>query len=556
MSKSKNHKNHNKNNKSVNKNILPEVDNKEKSTNDTQEEINEILSENTSEPDTGAEEKIDDIVDEKVGNSDFAPEINEEISDDESDKPDEESSDGTDKKVDKDKYKEKKEKNNEKKSNKKSQNTADKKKINKTNNKTATETKSSSKKYDSSNSNNQKTDIIEYLKEAYSNDKRPFMVIFALLAGLILLAIIIPVALHIKGRNSLSNNSASGNNVAVAVSDNGVFVVTEEPLELDVYPLVNELVQKYLTAYYSYDMATLLTIRDSIDYKEEATIQARSEYVDSFSNLTCYTKPGPFENSYIVCSVYYIKMTGYEQLSPSMMIFFVMPDENDNLFIYTDIMDQNLADYITAVLGQSDVIDLANKVAAEYNEVLDSDAEYSQFMEDANATILERAKEIAAEKKEAEEAAAGNSVSEDSVSADLADIGYDVKTTTTVNVRASDSEEADRLGQVSEGTILTCYQDKPNGWSQVIFEGEIAYIKTEFLIKLNGDNSSVGMTTGSVRALETVNIRAKDTTDGQLLGVAYMGETFPLIEHQDNGWSKIIYNNVEAYIKTEYLEDV
>ena len=59
---------------------------------------------------------------------------------------------------------------------------------------------------------------------------------------------------------------------------------------------------------------------------------------------------------------------------------------------------------------------------------------------------------------------------------------------------------------------------------------------------------------GTVKAKETVNIRDKDSTDGRQLGVAYVGDTFPLIEKQSNGWSKIIYNDMDAYIKTEYLE--
>ena len=51
-----------------------------------------------------------------------------------------------------------------------------------------------------------------------------------------------------------------------------------------------------------------------------------------------------------------------------------------------------------------------------------------------------------------------------------------VRATDTVNVRSSDSEEADKIGKVQSGTELTRVEERVNGWSKVIFEDREAYI--------------------------------------------------------------------------------
>ena len=60
----------------------------------------------------------------------------------------------------------------------------------------------------------------------------------------------------------------------------------------------------------------------------------------------------------------------------------------------------------------------------------------------------------------------------------------------------------------------------------------------------------------TVRATDNVNIRASASTEADPLGKATAGQEFTRYEVMDNGWSKVDYNGTEAYIKTEYLEEV
>lgn len=59
-----------------------------------------------------------------------------------------------------------------------------------------------------------------------------------------------------------------------------------------------------------------------------------------------------------------------------------------------------------------------------------------------------------------------------------------------------------------------------------------------------------------VKATDVVNIRASASTEADSLGKASAGQEFTRYEVMENGWSKIDYNGTEAYIKTEYLEEI
>lgn len=57
----------------------------------------------------------------------------------------------------------------------------------------------------------------------------------------------------------------------------------------------------------------------------------------------------------------------------------------------------------------------------------------------------------------------------------------------------------------------------------------------------------------TVVALETVNIRTKPTIESEILAVLKKGSTITRIEETNDGWSKVLYENNECFIKSEYL---
>jgi hypothetical protein len=68
------------------------------------------------------------------------------------------------------------------------------------------------------------------------------------------------------------------------------------------------------------------------------------------------------------------------------------------------------------------------------------------------------------------------------------------------------------------------------------------------------DTSEGTIENRETRVLESVNVRAKASTDSERLALAYQGDSITQIESYEDGWSKVQYNGTIGYVKTEFLE--
>lgn len=69
---------------------------------------------------------------------------------------------------------------------------------------------------------------------------------------------------------------------------------------MDVYPAINELVKKYMSAKVACDYETLRTLVNDSSVIDEDDLRAKSEYVEDYRNIVCYTLNGLTEDSFIV----------------------------------------------------------------------------------------------------------------------------------------------------------------------------------------------------------------------------------------------------------------
>ncbi len=53
---------------------------------------------------------------------------------------------------------------------------------------------------------------------------------------------------------------------------------------------------------------------------------------------------------------------------------------------------------------------------------------------------------------------------------------------------------------------------------------------------------------------DNINVRSGPGTDYERLGSAYTGYDFEFVEQLEEGWTKIIYDDREAYVYSEYVE--
>ena len=345
-------------------------------------------------------------------------------------------------------------------------------------------------------------------------------------------------------------------------------------LEENAYPDINNLVRTYYDAQAAGDMEVISKLNTYLNDIEKIRVQELSKYIESYPVLNVYTKPGLAENTYVAYVYSEVKFADMEQELPGMQTYYIGQDENGDYFINDGTYDDAIWSYIKDVTLQDDVVDLNNKVVVEYNDLLAEDEELSDFIaylkekinEDvgeilAQAETADTAQEAEAQEQETEEAQADEGQTDTVVKT--------VRATDVVNIRSSDSEEADKIGKAQIGEEFTLLEERGNGWSKIEYNGADAFIKSDYLEAVSEETVEASAETtqeqeaepdaaqtasGTVKVKESVRIRKSASTDGEVLGTAYAGEEYPLLMKQADGWSKIEYKGQTAYVKSDYVE--
>ena len=324
----------------------------------------------------------------------------------------------------------------------------------------------------------------------------------------------------------------------------------------DAYPEINEVMEAYHKALAENDEEVIKKYLLYVNENELVNIAVKSQYVESYNNIHCYTQEGFEEGSYYVYVSYDLKLTDFDVMIPGLIGLYYCPNEEGEYHIYRKAdMSENVLDNYYAAYMKQEVQDLYNKVDLSYNEILDSNPDIKTYMAGFEEMVTEEMVKLIAirEASEAmeESASASEAESESESETTEAPVTEIVMATTTVNVRSSDSETADKLGKVSAGTTLTRIEALVNGWSKVLYEGQEGYIKSEYLEVVSTEG---GETAAYVTVLENVNIRASASETAERVALAYQGTRLELIEHMSNGWTKVNYNGEVAYVKSEYVQ--
>jgi uncharacterized protein YgiM (DUF1202 family) len=405
----------------------------------------------------------------------------------------------------------------------------------------------------------------ELIKEPKELAISAFKILLPVVACVAVIAIIIS---YIGSRNKANTDE---NNAVDAT-----FVLSDEPLEENAHEEVNQLMNRFYNALASGDTDTIRELRDYNDDTEILQYEKKSEYIESYDDIVCYTKSGIEDNSYFVYVSYNAKFVGIDTKAPGLNAFFVYPNEDGNL-----IIDGNMEDDIAAafklVTNQEDVVDLYNRIDVNYKEAVSADAELDSMATELplqiKTAVGEELAQIYAQNAENATEESQEAASTESVSNNTGEITENqtvdqvVKTTDTVNVRSSDSETADKIGKAAVGTELRRTEIKVNGWSKVIFEGKEAYIKSDYLelvssndvvggeVADNGDATATTTETtasGKVKATTNVNIRQQASQTSTKLGTAVAGNTYELLGIEGE-WYKINFNGSTGYGKAEYF---
>lgn len=292
--------------------------------------------------------------------------------------------------------------------------------------------------------------------------------------------------------------------VTAAGSEQGTATQIEpNVLEKDAHPEVNAVVQQYYDYMSQGDMEGLATVVDEISDEERNRILGSQGLVEGYQNISCYTKKGMEEGSYVVFVYYELKFQRIETPAPGLTPLYVYTNEEGNLCIMNREASDELTEYVGKIADGDEVKSLRDEVKEKYEAAKAQDADLAQQEE--------RYVRLSSEEEPEEPA-------------EVADAGEEAP--------EEGSEEA------PEETPEEAPEETP--------EEEPAE-----------EPASTGEATAQnrdTRFTESVRLRAKPSTEAEYLGTAYQGEHVTQIESYGDGWSKIKYNDKECYCKTEFLE--
>lgn len=242
-------------------------------------------------------------------------------------------------------------------------------------------------------------------------------------------------------------------------------------LQTDAYPAVNELFTTYYQAMAEGDTDTIESISSTLSDQEKIRIEELSKYVDSYTDITVYTQEGPVSGSYI-CYVYSkMKFTDHDWEVPGMQTMYVCTRSDGSLYINNDEnQDKTVTDYIQKAALEDDVVDLTNSVTAEYNELVSSDQELSDYLDALSSDIDLSVGQALASLESSTESSAESGAT-----------GKTVTATDTVNIRKEPSEDADVIRVTSVGEQFEYVGDAGDGWTEIVVDGQNAYVKSEYV---------------------------------------------------------------------------
>ena len=403
------------------------------------------------------------------------------------------------------------------------------------------------------------------VKTLIKDNKKIFFIIVGFVAAVI-------IALVVTSALAKNNKEVAVVDTPDVIETEEEFVIPEDPMEEDAVPEINDLMKKYYNAAAAGDSDTISSLRTGVDDKEIIVIQKKAEYVQSYPVVKCYTKKGPVEDSYLVYVNYEVKIEGYDEQIPGLNVWYVCKNDSGNYYINEDPQDDKITEYCKLLSVQDDVVDLSNTINVKFNEVMTQNTDLAAYMDELAVQMKVSVGEELAKAEVTPEVTP--EVVEETEEPEVK-VVKKVKATTVVNVRSSDSEAADKVGKAQEGQEFTLIEDKLNGWSKIEFEGNDAFIKSEFLevvsetttevTESKAEDSNKNDTTdeeaakaspekGNATVKETINLREKASTSSNKLTTIYGGEKLEVLQKNADGWSKVKYKGKTGYVKSEFLE--
>lgn len=225
------------------------------------------------------------------------------------------------------------------------------------------------------------------------------------------------------------------------------------------------LVKKYYTAVAAKDTVTLENIVSPWDEETENNVLRNDGVIESYNNISTYSKKGLVDNSYVVFVYFEGKVVNIDTLVPSLSMLYLTTDASGNLVVSDRNASQEVADYIESVRSDADVQALVADVDAQCERAKESDAALKEFMDAAGG---------------------GDDQNEDSDSGTtVAASGEMVVTADAIRIRQEPNTNSAVMGMLVKDTTVTVLETADGGWCKISYNSSAGviegYVMQEYL---------------------------------------------------------------------------
>ena len=266
--------------------------------------------------------------------------------------------------------------------------------------------------------------------------------------------------------------------------------------------------QQYYAAMSASDITALEQIVSDISDQDKEKIRRKKVFIEAYNNINVYSKDCPKKGCYLVFVEYDIKFKNEDTFVPGLETHYVKTTKEGGLYIYKgDEIEEKVQDFITAERESEEVKQLLEDVNNRYVDALASSPTLLEFIEGfgGDTTLIEKAKK---------KAASG-----------------------TVSAKATKKpEETDENSKPTEEP--TKAPDEPPAEEP----------KTE-----EPQQPAPAEVNETVLITANVNLRGGNDETAQRITTMIVGDQATRVEVTDNGWSKVQYNNMEGYVKSDYV---
>ena len=128
---------------------------------------------------------------------------------------------------------------------------------------------------------------------------------------------------------------------------------------------------------------------------------------------------------------------------------------------------------------------------------------------------------------------------------------------TDANVRVGYSTASKSIGALKAGASATRTGICDNGWSRILYKGSIAYVYSDLLTTKNPNTEKEGVKITAVAEpvyiVSDANVRKFWSKDAEVVGALSIGDSVLRTGICDNGWSRIVYKEQDAYINSDLI---